>query len=211
MYILGIEGSKPLHRSQSKFMPARAIAVLVLLLACAAPTRAGDYAMLANAAKAQIGVTLIYDGSYRRIAFPNGDVPPERGVCTDVVIRAYRALGIDLQRLVHDDIKRAWRTYPNLWGMRGPDPNIDHRRVPNLATFFSRHGEAFAVVADASRFRAGDIVTWRLPAGVPHIGIVAAERTGEGVPLVIHNVGAGTMMEDKLFSYELTGHYRYRG
>ncbi|GGC06374.1 DUF1287 domain-containing protein [Pseudoduganella buxea] len=164
---------------------------------------------LVSAARGQIGVTLHYDGSYQRIAYPNGDVPRDRGVCTDVVIRAYRAVGVDLQQRVHDDMRRAWKAYPATWGMKGPDRNIDHRRVPNLATFFRRHGTSLEPSAQLRDYRAGDIVTWRLPQGLPHIGIVAEARSPQGTPLVIHNIGAGTQQEDVLFAFPITGHYRY--
>ena len=144
-----------------------------------------------------------------KIGFPGGDVPLVRGVCTDVVIRAYRKLGVALQVLVHEDMKRAWAAYPKTWGLRQADPNIDHRRVPNLATFLTRHGQALPVGSDPASFRPGDIVTWQLPSGVPHIGIVDAARSPRGTPLVVHNVGDGTQLEDRLFEYRLTGHYRY--
>lgn len=163
-----------------------------------------------TAAKKQIGVTLLYDASYQRLAYPGGDVPAERGVCTDVVIRALRETGIDLQELVHRDMEAAWKAYPHsTWGLKRPDPNIDHRRVPNLAVFFSRHGQSLPVSKNASDYAPGDIVTWTVPPGLPHIGLVADVRTPSGVPLVIHNIGAGTRMEDRLFAYPITGHYRY--
>ena len=161
------------------------------------------------AARRQIGVTLYYDPAYVRLPYPNGDVPAERGVCTDVVIRAYRALGVDLQQRVHEDMRAAWAAYPKLWGLRATDRNIDHRRVPNLATFFSRHGQRLSISqTDASLYAPGDIVTWRLPSGVPHIGIVSAQRRS-GRPLILHNIGAGTQLEDMLFDYTVTGRYRY--
>ena len=159
-------------------------------------------------AERQVGVTVVYDGSYRRLAYPGGDVPPERGVCTDVVVRAFRNAGIDLQVLVHQDLRRAFAAYPRMWGMRGPDRNIDHRRVPNLATFFGRHGTTLAVSTDPSDYRPGDIVTWRLASGLPHIGIVSSRSSGSR-PLVVHNVGAGTVLEDALFANPVTGPYRY--
>jgi uncharacterized protein YijF (DUF1287 family) len=166
-------------------------------------------ANLLSAASAQIGVTLFYDPRYTRIGYPGGDVPIERGVCTDVVIRAYRALGVDLQQRVHDDMTRHWSAYPKLWGLRAPDRNIDHRRVPNLATYFTRHGKSLRVSqSDASLYAAGDIVTWRLQSGVPHIGLVTGERR-DGRPLIVHNIGAGTQIEDMLFDYTITGHYRF--
>ena len=156
----------------------------------------------------QIGKTTIYDGSYRRLPFPGGDVPLERGVCTDVIVRAYRHAGLDLQVLVNQDMTRSFHAYPQLWGLSKPDSNIDHRRVPNLAAFFKRHGTTLAISTRASDYKAGDIVTWLLASGVPHIGFVADRQEG-GRPLVIHNIGAGARAEDVLFSYAITGHYRY--
>jgi hypothetical protein len=164
---------------------------------------------LIAAARSQIGVTVRYDSSYQRIPYPNGDVPMERGVCTDVLIRAYRKLGIDLQALVHQDMVSAWKDYPKNWNMKGPDANIDHRRVPNLATFFRRHGETLAISTNSNAFHPGDIVTWRLVSGVPHIGIVSDQKTDAGIPLIIHNIGSGTREEDILFVYTITGHFRY--
>jgi uncharacterized protein YijF (DUF1287 family) len=173
--------------------------------AVAAPTAAQR---LIDAAYAQIGVTLTYDSSYRRIAFPGGDVPLERGVCSDVVIRAYRGLGIDLQRLVNDDMRRGLAAYPHFWGLTHPDRNIDHRRVANLATFFARHGATLAVSAEAKDYRPGDIVTWNLPGNLAHIGIITDRRV-EDRPLVVHNIGRGAEISDVLFKYPITGHYRY--
>ncbi len=165
-------------------------------------------ARMLEGAERQVGVTVIYDGSYRRLGYPGGDVPLERGVCTDVVVRAYRNAGIDLQVLVHEDLQRAFAAYPRLWGARRPDRNIDHRRVPNLATFFARHGEVLPVSREAADYRSGEIVTWRLASGLPHVGIVSARREG-GRPLVIHNIGAGTVFEDVLFANPVTGRFRY--
>lgn len=163
-----------------------------------------------DGAKRQVGVTRYYDGAYRKLAYPNGDVPLVRGVCTDVVVRAYRHAGVDLQVLVHEDMKRNFGAYPKNWGLRKPDTNIDHRRVPNLATFFKRRGAALPVTRRGADYKPGDIVTWRLSSGVPHIGLVSDVR----VPFsnryqVVHNIGAGTQMEDVLFEYEVTGHYRF--
>ena len=135
----------------------------------------------------QVGETLYYDGRYRSIAFPGGDVPIERGVCTDVIVRAYRRGGIDLQLLVNQDMSRAFRSYPRLWGLSRPDPNIDHRRVYNLTTFFRRHGRTLSVTTRPKDYHAGDIVTWRLPTGVPHIGLIS-DRSPGGTPLVVHNI-----------------------
>jgi uncharacterized protein YijF (DUF1287 family) len=164
---------------------------------------------LANVAKSQIGVTRYYDSRYQILTYPGGDVPLDRGVCTDVVIRAYRKFGVDLQVLVHQDMTNAWKEYPNTWRMKSPDKNIDHRRVPNLATFFKRHGQSLPVSNDQKAFLPGDIVTWQLSPSVSHIGLVSNERSKTGTPLIIHNIGWGTMLEDRLFDFKITGHYRY--
>ncbi|NJD07976.1 MAG: DUF1287 domain-containing protein [Methylococcaceae bacterium] len=164
---------------------------------------------LIEAARGQIGVTLRYDSGYQVLGFPGGDVPLERGVCTDVLIRAYRsAFGRDLQLLVNQDMRQAFGAYPRLWGLKRPDRNIDHRRVPNLATFFRRRGQTLPISPRAEDYRAGDLVTWRLPAGVPHIGLVS-DRRFDGIPAIIHNIGRGTREEDMLFAFTVTGHYRY--
>ena len=187
-------------------------ATLSLLLVLASPVRAQPDASTAqrliDGAYAQVGVTLRYDPSYRPLAFPGGDVPPDGGVCSDVIIRAYRNAGIDLQRLVNEDMGHAFAAYPPLWGLSRPDPNIDHRRVPNLAAFFTRQGAALAITAEPGDYRAGDIVTWRLAGGEPHIGLVA-DRVENGRPLVVHNIGRGTEIEDVLFAFAITGHFRY--
>ena len=181
---------------------ALAVALTLPLLA-QVEDRRSRLSIVVEGAKRQVGKTLSYDPAYRRIAYPNGDVPLETGVCTDVVIRAYRHAGVDLQVLVHEDMKANFSAYPRNWGLRKPDTNIDHRRVPNLATFFKRKGASLPVTNRAADYRPGDIVTWRLASGVPHIGIVAGPRQ------VVHNIGSGARMEDVLFAYQLTGHYRY--
>lgn len=164
---------------------------------------------LARDAKKQIGVTTSYDPTYRKIDFPRGDVPIESGVCTDVVIRAYRLQNIDLQQLVNHDMQKNWDKYPKIWGLTKPDKNIDHRRVPNLEVFFAEHGESLSKT-DIESFKAGDIVTWRLPkSNLPHMGIVSNKRTAEGTPLIVHNIGRGTQQEDILFKFPIKGHYRY--
>jgi uncharacterized protein len=184
--------------------------ILLLLLSATGVARAERLDLVA-AAREQIGVTLHYDPAYVKLAYPQGDVPIERGVCTDVVVRAFRRVGYDLQELVHRDMKGAWSAYPHpaKWNLKRPDPNIDHRRVPNLAAYFSRHGVALGASKHAKDYLAGDIVTWQVPPGLPHIGLVADVRTAAGVPLVIHNIGMGTRMEDRLFAYPITGHYRF--
>jgi uncharacterized protein YijF (DUF1287 family) len=157
----------------------------------------------------QIGRTVSYDAGYQPLAFPGGDVPIERGVCTDVIIRAYRAAGVDLQLLVNQDMRQSFGAYPKLWGLSRPDPNIDHRRVPNLAVFFGRHGKTLPVSKAGRDYKSGDIVTWRLPDGRPHIGLVSSRESG-GMPLIIHNIGSGAQEEDVLFAFQITGHYRFR-
>jgi uncharacterized protein YijF (DUF1287 family) len=184
----------------------------LMALAAAPQASPGMAPTLASAAQSQIGITLHYDSSYQRLAYPNGDVPMERGVCTDVVIRAYRQLGVDLQKLVHEDMRANWNAYPHpaKWALKRPDPNIDHRRVPNLATFFRRHGTEIAPSRDPAQFRPGDLVVWALPdGGLPHIGIVADRTSAAGTPLMIHNIGSGAKMEDVLFAFKVTGHFRY--
>lgn len=151
-----------------------------------------------------------YDGSYRRINYPGGDVPDDRGVCTDVIIRCYRAVGVDLQKEVHTDMKTSFSAYPQQWSLTTPDANIDHRRVPNLYTFFKRKGVKVAVTDNPDDYQPGDIVFWMLGVNRPHIGIVVDQRSRDGKrPLVVHNIGLGPMREDTLFEYEIYGHFRY--
>ncbi len=153
---------------------------------------------------------VVYDGSYRSLGYPGGDVPDNVGVCTDVIIRSYRALGIDLQELVHEDMTSSFGEYPRIWGLDNPDPNIDHRRVPNLQKFFARKGAGLRVTSDPGDYRPADVVTWLIPNNLPHIGIVVDRwSTDRRRPLVVHNIGGGPVLEDALFSFEITGHYRY--
>jgi uncharacterized protein len=191
----------------------RAAGLAVVAAVIAVPPARGQETTCATplvlAAIAQTSRAGTYDGSYRHIAYPGGDVPADVGVCTDVVIRAYRALGIDLQVKVHEDMRRAFRAYPQLWGLSGPDANIDHRRVPNLQTYFRRAGAVLSVSSEANEYRAGDLVTWMLPGNLPHIGIVSHRSSQSGTPLVVHNIGRGPQIEDMLFAYPITGHYRY--
>ena len=169
-------------------------------------------ARLVAAALEQTTKPVRYDGAYRRIPYPLGDVPAEVGVCTDVVVRAYRAVGVDLQQRVHEDMRAAFAAYPRAWGMARPDPNIDHRRVPNLQTFFRRRGTALARSTDPVAYEAGDLVTWMLPGNLPHIGVVIDRRSADRQrPLVVHNIGRGPEIEDMLLKFTITGHYRYRG
>lgn len=176
---------------------------------CLAGWAAVDGGRLVEAARTQVGVTLGYDPAYRRIAYPGGDVPLATGVCTDVVIRALRAQGLDLQQRVHEDMRRHFSAYPRHWGLKRPDPNIDHRRVPNLMTWFDRQGLSLKVGQAAADYQPGDIVTWDLGRGLQHIGIISDRRSREGTPLALHNIGQGTREEDILFRWPILGHYRF--
>ena len=152
-----------------------------------------------------------YDPSYFQINYPNGDIPAGKGVCTDVIIRTYRKLGIDLQKEVQEDMKANFNKYPKSWGLSKPDKNIDHRRVPNLMTFFSRHGTVKQISQNPDDYFPGDVVCWNLGGGITHIGIVSKKKTADGQRhLIIHNIGAGQVLEDCLFSFKIIGHYRYR-
>ena len=193
----------------------------VLLLICApacrgkgqtAVTSSGDPKLdrMIIFAMERTRVPVTYDGRYRAIPYPGGDVPDHVGVCTDLVIRAYRAVGVDLQRLVHEDMVGAFDAYPQKWGLDGPDSNIDHRRVPNLQAFFERSGAGLAVSADAEAYKPGELVTWMLPGNLPHVGIVTGMRSKDGKRyLIVHNIGAGPQIQDVLFDWPITGHYRY--
>lgn len=167
---------------------------------------------LISAAESQIGVTLIYDPAYTGLDFPNGDVPRERGVCTDVIIRAYRdAFGFDLQQAVNADMKAHFSRYPEIWGLKRPDRNIDHRRVPNLRTFFEGQNASLPISDRAGDYVPGDLVSQMLPGNLPHIAIVTHRRSADGErPLLVHNIGAGTRLEDRLFDFKTTGRYRFR-
>ena len=166
---------------------------------------------IVSSARAQVGKTTIYDPAYVRLGYPGGDVPIDRGVCTDVVVRALRdALGMDLQKLVHDDMTAAFSKYPKIWGLRNPDRNIDHRRVPNLRCYFRRKGFSIAATKDKRDYLPGDLVTCTVPPNRPHIMIVSDRKTEEGLPLVIHNIGRGAAEEPGLFAFPVTGHYRIK-
>ena len=167
------------------------------------------FSPIVRAARSQIGKTTSYDPSYVGLSYPGGDVPLEKGVCTDVVIRALRgAVHLDLQKLVHEDMKIDFSAYPNIWGLKKPDPNIDHRRVPNLKTYFNRRGFSLPVTRRADDYLAGDLVTCTVGRNLAHIMVVSDKKTSDGVPFVIHNIGSGTKEEDRLFEFPITGHYR---
>jgi len=163
---------------------------------------------LVAAARRQIGVTVRYDPAYVRLAYPGGDVAADRGVCTDVVIRAFRTQGLDLQQRVHEDMRAHFGVYPKQWGLRAPDANIDHRRVPNLQRWFERQRWNMDISDRTDAYAPGDLVTWDLEGNVPHIGIVSERRSVFGPPLIIHNIGSGTREDNILFDYRITGHYR---
>jgi uncharacterized protein len=165
--------------------------------------------LLASATE-QTTITTGYDPAYVSLKYPGGDVPIETGVCSDVLVRAFRKAGVDLQKEVHEDMTLAWSAYPRAWGAALPDTNIDHRRVLNLMTFFERKGKKLAVTKDREDYLPGDIVAWDLGGGIEHIGIVSNLSTaGEGHQLIIHNIGAGTKAEDVLFNWKIIGHYRF--
>lgn len=184
--------------------------VWLLLFANLVAGQSRDALKVVTAARAQIGVTTTYDPAYSRIAYPMGDVVQSKGVCTDVVIRAYRKADIDFQQLVHKDMQANFSLYPKLWQLKKTDSNIDHRRVPNLEVFFKRQGKALNLPQVSESYKPGDIVSWRLDNGLAHIGIVSDKKSLFGSrPLVIHNIGQGTQEEDVLFSWRIVGHYRW--
>jgi len=194
--------------------------VLFCLLAVFAPTLAaqktthevGDFFnFLARAAvrRTESVNRVVYDPAYVRIPMPLGDVPANKGVCTDLVIRSYRVMGIDLQSRVNHDMRKSFDAYPKIWGLKSPDSNIDHRRVPNLEVFFKRAGASLPVTDNSSDYSPGDLVTWTLPGGRPHIGVVTDRRTITGRPLIAHNIGMGPALEDFLFQCPINGHFRY--
>ena len=170
---------------------------------------------LAQAIKKTVNPNVIYDPSYTRIKYPMGDVPADKGVCSDVIIRVYREIGIDLQKEVHEDMKANFSKYPKSWGLKEPDRNIDHRRVKNLMTFFSKHGKTLPITNNPKDYELGDIVCWDLGGGLLHIGIVSDKLIGEYPhnkgAYILHNIGNGQILEDCLFKWKIIGRYRYFG
>ncbi len=164
---------------------------------------------LAHAALDRTKVKVRYEPAYVSLPYPNGDVPADTGVCTDEVIRALRALGIDLQKLVHEDMKSNFSAYPKNWGLKRPDSNIDHRRVPNLQAFLKRRGASLPVTDNAADYKPGDIITCTVPPNLPHIAMVVPAPDGGDRPWIVHNIGRGPQLEDRLFEFPLTGHYRW--
>ncbi|MCI5211246.1 MAG: DUF1287 domain-containing protein [Candidatus Electrothrix sp. ATG2] len=197
-------------------MKISSFSLAFFLLICFSPAigqedHAGDIRTgLVQAAIERTTHQVTYDGSYQVIAYPGGDVPDTLGVCTDVVIRSYRKIGIDLQKEVHEDMRAHFSAYPKNWGLSRPDTNIDHRRVPNLQVFFRRYGKELPLTKNPQEYRAGELVTWMLPGNLPHIGIVTDKKSTDGQrSLIVHNIGRGPKLEDMLFRYPITGHYRY--
>ncbi len=169
-----------------------------------------EQSSLSKSALELIKQKVTYDPSYFSIKYPNGDVPANKGVCTDVVIRAYRKVGVDLQKEVHEDMKANFNLYPKIWKLKTTDKNIDHRRVPNLMQFFSRKGTTKQITQNASDYLPGDIVCWNLGGATTHIGIVVNKKSPDGKRnLIVHNIGAGQVLEDCLFNYKIIGHYSY--
>lgn len=195
-------------------MPQRlafGLALLWVLLSGGVQANAFQQSLVA-AALERTEHQVTYNGAYYRLDYPNGDVPANIGVCTDVIIRAYRAVGTDLQVKVHEDMTANFSAYPSkrIWGLSSTDRNIDHRRVPNLQAFFTRHGNSLPVSQTPSDYHPGDLVTWMLPGNLPHIGIVTDKLSASTAhPKIVHNIGAGPRLEDMLFNYRITGHYRY--
>lgn len=187
------------------------IVFCLLALICALPAAASpNPEPLLRAAQDRLAADVRYDGSYMRLDYPGGDVPANIGVCTDVIIRSYRAAyGFDFQKAVHEDMRADFAAYPKIWGLSRPDRNIDHRRVPNLETFLTRQGARLPISEHPQDYQPGDVVSWRLPRNLPHIGIVSARRSVNGTPLIIHNVGAGPVEDNILFAHRITGHFRY--
>src|SRR4051812_13825761 len=185
-------------------------AIIGVLLAGTTASAAVKANQLVSSARSQIGVTVSYDPAYRKLAYPGGDAPRKVGVCSDVIIRALREQSIDLQKELHEDMERDFAAYPKKWGLKKSDPNIDHRRVLNLMTYFERHGYARPLSAKPEHFAPGDIVAWDLGQGITHIGLVSNRTSSTGTPLIIHNIGAGTQEEDVLQRFRVIGHYRLK-
>lgn len=187
--------------------------LLLLVFIWSFDIASGQTSFSTKLSDAAIGLTIqkvTYDPTYFNIAYPNGDVPSDKGVCTDVIIRAYRKLGIDLQKEVHEDMKVNFNRYPKNWGLTRPDKNIDHRRVPNLMVFFSRYGRTKLMTENPKDYLPGDIVCWNLGGAITHIGIVVNKKSLDNERyLIVHNIGGGQVIADCLFDYKIIGHYSY--
>lgn len=199
-----------MNAAKKKAILALILAICLFIAAPSSVTKSDLIQTVVENAKKQTRITKRYDPSYVNIDYPLGDVPMDRGVCTDVVIRALRAVEVDLQVLIHRDMKRHFSKYPSKWGLSRPDPNIDHRRVPNIRRYFERTGKALSVTDDGSDYLPGDMVSWKIPGNLDHIGIVVdVPVRGTDRYAVVHNIGRGAEIEDVLFTFEITGHYRY--
>ncbi len=183
--------------------------IFVFLIFISAPAAFAGEALV-EAAQDRLKASVQYDGSYVRLDYPGGDVAPDKGVCTDVIIRSYRAaFSFDFQKAVHEDMKANFSAYPKIWGLARPDKNIDHRRVPNLETYLKRQGVSLGKSRNKADFKPGDLVSWRLPGNLPHIGIVSGNTSRDGTPLIIHNIGAGPQEDNILFKYPMQDHFRF--
>ena len=194
-------------------MPTRTLfqCLILLLILPSASAQSGFFERLADSALLLTHQKVQYDPAYFTLDYPNGDVPADKGVCTDLVVRAYRKLSIDLQKEVHLDMKAHFSKYPKNWGLKSPDKNIDHRRVPNLMVFFARHGTVKKISQNPKDYAPGDIVCWNLGDAITHIGIVSKKKSKDGQrPLIVHNIGAGQVLEDCLFEHRIIGHYQYK-
>lgn len=192
---------------------AKRLTAVLITAGCAlfsSPCLASDADILVDAAQERTRQTVRYDPAYVQLSYPGGDVAPDTGVCTDVIIRSYRAAyGFDFQKAVHEDMRANFDSYPKNWGLTRADKNIDHRRVPNLEAFLTRQGAKQIKSETAADFLAGDIVTWRVGGRLPHIGIVTDRKATDGTPLIVHNIGAGPVEDNILFAYPMTAHFRF--
>ena len=192
------------------FMKVALTAILFTFLGTVCLAQTDFFNKLSESAISLTNQKVVYDPKYYVIKYPNGDVSADRGVCTDVVIRAYRKLGIDLQKEVHEDMKGNFSSYPKNWGLKTTDKNIDHRRVPNLMKFFERHNAKLSISDHADDYKPGDVVCWNLGGAITHIGIVVDKKSNDSKRnLIVHNIGGGQVLADCLFEYKIIGHYRY--
>ena len=197
-------------RSSARIAVVMGLLCLGASAAQGAPQPSRQVSQVVAGAVEQTGYTRLYDPAYVQLAYPGGDPPPDRGVCSDVVVRAFRRAGVDLQKEIHEDMARHFAAYPKLWHLSGPDANIDQRRVPNLMTYFTRMGKALPISKKPEDYQPGDIVAWDLGNGVLHIGVVTDTRAPDSRDYqIVHNIGAGARLEDVLFSWTIIGHYRY--
>jgi uncharacterized protein len=192
------------------FMKVALTAILFIFLGTVCLAQTDFFNKLSESAISLTSRKVVYDSKYYMIRYPNGDVPADRGVCTDVIIRAYRKLGIDLQKEVHEDMKGNFSAYPKNWGLKTTDKNIDHRRVPNLMKFFERHNAKLSISDNADDYKPGNVVCWNLGGAITHTGIVVNKKSNDGKRnLIVHNIGGGQVLADCLFEYKIIGHYRY--